>query len=330
MRIAVDAMGTDKNPVADVAGSVMAAKDFGDTIILFGDESQIQSELKKHDTTGLDIQVVHTSQNITMEDKPAVVGKSKPDSSMHVGMTWVKEGKADAFVTAGNTGAALAIGSLHTLKRIRGVRRPALTAVGELMGNLITVVDIGANTDTKIDWLEQFAIMGSLYSEKVLSISNPRVGLLANGEEEGKGNQQVRDALDVFKEMPINFIGNVEPKDLLTGRVDVIVTDGYVGNILLKTYEAAISAVFNVMREELTSDLRAKAGAVLAKPYIKNVVRQLDPTQYGGAPLLGIEGIVIITHGGSSPEVIRNSIAQARRAVEADVINKIKDGLSNT
>lgn len=327
MIIAVDAMGTDNYPAPDVAGAVLAAQEFGDPIILVGDESIIRQELEKHNATNLPIEIVHAPEAISMSDKPSVVGKSKPNSSMHIGMRLVKEGKAHAFVSAGNTGAAMAVATLHSLGRIRGVKRPALTAVGELMGNTIVVVDVGANTDTKLEWLTQFAIMGNYYAEKVLEKKNPRVGLLANGEEEGKGDQLVRDAGDAFKKLPLNFIGNVEPKDLLSGRVDVIVTDGYVGNILLKTYEAAISSVFRSLKQELTQDLRGKLGGLLAKPYLKKVVKQLDASQYGGAPLLGIDGIVIITHGGSDAQVIRNSIVQARKAVDANLIETIKNGI---
>ncbi len=327
MRIVVDAMGTDTHPVADVAGAVMAAREFGDTIILVGDQSQVKHELTKHDMNGLAIEVVHAEESITMDDKPNEIVRGKPNSSVHVGVDLVKNGDGDAFVSAGNTGATLAV-SMFRLRRIRGVKRPALTAVGEIAGNLITVVDIGANTDTKLEWLQQFALMGNLYAQDVLGVARPRVGLLANGEEDGKGNELVRQANVAFREMPFHFIGNVEPSDLFNDKVDVIATDGYVGNILLKTYEAAIEAVGNQLREQLTRDLRAKLGAALVKPYLKNMITQLDPTQYGGAPLLGVNGVVIVTHGGSSATVIKDSIGQARKAVTSNVIETIQTGLA--
>lgn len=329
MRIVLDAMGTDNCPQPDVAGAVMAAKEFtDDVIILVGDAAQVNAELEKHNATTLtNIEVIHTDEHITMEDKPSTVIKGKPNSSMHVGLQLIKDGKADAFVTAGNTGAAMSISTMFAPKRIKSVRRPAMAAVGELNGHLITVLDIGANIDTKVDWLSQSAIMGNIYAEKVLSIKNPRVGLLSNGTEVSKGNQLVQEAYPIFQELPINFIGNVEPRGLLNGQVDVIVTDGYVGNILLKTYETAISGTFTLMRDELTRDLRAKIGAWLVKPYLKRVVKSMDPTQYGGAPLLGVDGVVIITHGGSTPQIIKDSIVQARKAVQADIIGKIKAGL---
>ncbi|MEM6527055.1 MAG: phosphate acyltransferase PlsX, partial [Chloroflexota bacterium] len=261
MKIAVDAMGTDNHPVADVGGAVLAAQAYGETMILVGDRTRIEQELQKHETTGLPIEIVHADDSITMEDKPNEVLRGKAGSSMHVAIDLVKAGKADAFVTCGNTGAALAV-SMFQLKRIAGVRRPAITAVGELGGHLITVVDVGANTDTRLEWLQQFALMGHLYSERVLGVANPRVGLLANGTEETKGDALVREAHPVFADMPFNFVGNMEPKDLFTGNVDVLVMDGYVGNVVLKTYEGTMSALGAILRRELQSDWRAKLGAL--------------------------------------------------------------------
>lgn len=326
MRIVVDAMGTDTHPQADVAGSVLAAREFGDTIILVGDEQRIRAELAKHTTDGLSIEVVHAPESIAMDDKPNEIIRGKPESSVHIGIDLVKQGKADAFVSAGNTGATLAV-SMFRLRRIKNVKRPALSAVGRLVGNLVTVLDIGANTDTKLEWLQQFALMGNLYAKHTLGVHNPRIGLLSNGEEDGKGDELVREANQAFRQMPFNFIGNVEPGDLFTGKVDVIVTDGYVGNILLKTYEAAIKTVGEQLRQQLTQNIRAKAGAALVKPYLKDMVTQLDPTQYGGAPLLGVNGVVIVTHGGSNATVIKDSIGQARRAVSSNVIETIRSGL---
>jgi phosphate acyltransferase len=239
----------------------------------------------------------------------------------------VKAGKVDALVTAGNTGAALAV-SMFQLKRIPGVKRPAITAVGEIAGHLVTIVDIGANTDTKLEWLKQFALMGNLYAERVLGVTSPRVGLLSNGTENAKGNDLVREAYPALRAMSLNFVGNVEPGDLFTGNVDVIVTDGYVGNVMLKTFEASLSNAIHTLRSELTRDWRAKLGALLLKPYLKQAFTQLDPTRYGGAPLLGINGIVIITHGSASPATFRNAVDQARRAVDANLLEVLRDGLS--
>lgn len=326
MRIAVDAMGTDNHPVPDVAGAVQAARETKITIQLIGDKAILAQELQKHDTTNLDIEIVHAPESVTMDDKPNEIVRGKPKSSMHIGVEMVKSGQADAFVTAGNTGAALAV-SMFGLKRVRGVKRPAITAVGKLAGNLVTVVDVGANTDTKLEWLQQFALMGNLYAQRVLDIQKPRVGLLSNGTENTKGDALVREAHETFYHLPIHFIGNVEPHDLFSGHVDVIVTDGYVGNILLKTYESTMSAVQHVLRQGLTVDWRSKLGAWLLRPYLRQSLQQLDPTQSGGAPLLGVNGIVIISHGGANATIIRNAIRQAKHAVEANIIQVIQDGL---
>lgn len=328
MQIAIDAMGTDRHPEVDVAGAVMAARELNVIILLVGQEETIAAELAKHDITGLDIRIVDATDHITMDDKPNEVVRGKPQSSMHIGIDLVKTGNADAFVTAGNTGAALAV-AMFGLKRIRGVKRPAITAVGELAEHLVTVVDVGANTDTKLEWLQQFALMGNLYAEQVLEVKQPRVGLLANGTEDTKGDALVREAHPTFRKLPLNFIGNVEPHDLFNGKVDVIVADGYVGNILLKTYEATMSAVGQVLRQGLTVDWRAKLGALLLRPYLRQSLSQLDPTQYGGAPLLGVNGIVIISHGGADATVMRNAIRQAKRAIEADIIDVIRSGLTD-
>lgn len=327
MRIAVDAMGTDNHPQADVEGAVMAARALNETMILVGLPALIEAELQKHNTMGLNIEIKAANDAISMLDKPAEVVRGKPNSSMHVGMRMIKEGEADAFVGAGNTGAMLAI-AIKQIGRIRGVKRPAISAVGELVGNLVTLVDVGANTDTKLEWLVQFAIMGHIHASTVLNVKSPRVGLLSNGEEDTKGNQLIKDAHAPFADLPINFIGNIEPIDLLTNRVDVIVMDGFVGNILLKTYEAAIATVGKLLKENLTQDIRGRAGAALARPYLRKTIRALDPTQYGGAPLLGIDGVVIIAHGGSSALVMRNAIERARDAVQANLIEHIKTDLT--
>ena len=330
MRIALDAMGSDEFPAPDVAGAVLAAREFGDSIILVGDEQRIAAELAKHDTSGLTLIVKHASDTITMMDKPAVVGKSKPNSSMHVGMNLVKDGEAEAFVTAGNTGAALSIATLFTLRRIPGVKRPALTAIIRLQGTNVIVLDVGANADSKADWLAQFAVMGKIYAHSALNLQNPRVGLLSNGEEEGKGNQLVQEASALLRSVDVNFIGNVEPKDLLAGGADVVVVDGFVGNILIKSLEGATSTMVRVLRAELMSTLPTKIGALLARPAFKRVQKQIDPFEVGGAPLLGVNGVVIIGHGRSNAVAIKNAIGQARKAVAGGVINSIRQGITET
>src|SRR4051812_32369916 len=235
MRIALDAMGSDTFPGPDVGGAILAAKEYGDTILLGGNPAQIEPELAKHQTTGLKLEVVPSNEIVTMHDKPSTVGKTKPNSSMSVGMNLIKDSKADAFVTAGNTGAALSIATLYTLRRIPGVKRPALSALIRVRGRAIILVDVGANADSKPEWLAQFALMGNIYAHTSLGLEKPGVGILSNGEEEGKGNELVHEASLLIANLPLHFVGNVEPKDLLKGNADVVVSDGFVGNILLKS-----------------------------------------------------------------------------------------------
>lgn len=328
MNIVVDAMGTDACPVADIAGAVIAAHEFRDTIILTGDESTIKQELNKHNTQGLKLEVVHASDVITMNDKPGIVGKSKPNSSMHVGMNLVKQGQADAFVTAGNTGAAHAIAMLYTLKRIQGVKRPALTAIFPINKKPVIFLDVGANADSKPEWLAQFAIMGNLYASRVLKLERPRVGLLSNGEEEGKGTQLIQEASQYMAHMPLQFIGNVEPKEVLHAKADVVVCDGFTGNILIKTFEASTRYLANIIRDEIRSDVFSMIGGHLARQAFNRARRRIDTSEVGGAPLLGVNGIVIISHGSSSPSAIKNAINQARKAVEGRVIEAITAGIA--
>jgi len=330
MRIALDAMGSDNYPVPDVAGAVLAAREFGDTIYLVGDEAQITRELSKHDTANLNLIVQHASQVVTMEDKPSTVGKNKPDSSMHVGMKLVRDGLADAFVTAGNTGAALSIATLYTLKRIPGVKRPALSAIVRLMNHDIIILDVGANADSKPEWVAQFALMGKIYAKQALGLKAPRVALLSNGEEEGKGNQIIHDTAALLKTSDLNFIGNVEPKDMLKGEVDVVVADGFVGNILIKSLESATSMLVSVLRDELMKDVFSKVGGLLSRPAFRRVRKQIDPFEIGGAPLLGVNGVVIIGHGRSNANAIKNAIRQARLAVQGNLIEAIRQGVSDT
>ncbi len=330
MRIVVDAMGSDAYPVPDVAGAVIAAREYADVeIILVGDQTIVQTELAKHQTSGLKISIVHASEIITMDDKPGAVGKAKPNSSMHVGMNLVRDGQADAFVTAGNTGAALTIATLNTLRRIPGVKRPALSAMFRLRETPVILLDAGANADSKPDWLAQFALMGHVFAQHSLNLARPRVGILSNGEEEGKGSELVRAAADLIAAMPmINFVGNVEPKDMLRGGVDVVVADGFVGNITIKSLEAATSEMGKFLRDEIMRTTRTKLGGLLARPAFKRMYEQVDPAEVGGAPLLGVNGVVIIGHGRSNEKAIKNAINQARKAVSGEIIAAIRAGLN--
>lgn len=329
MRVVLDAMGSDACPVPDVHGGVLAARELGTSIVLVGDEQAIKTELAKHSADGLQIEVVHASQAITMHDKPSAVTKGKTESSMHIGMNLVKSGHADAFVTMGNTGAAHAIAMLSTLGRIRGVKRPALSAVFPIFGKPVIFTDIGANADCKPEWMVQFALMGAIYSQHALGISaNPSVGLLSNGEEEGKGNALIKETSDLLRLTNLNFIGNVEPKQIFTRVSDVVVSDGFTGNILVKVYEAGTRYLTENLRSTIKSNpLWALSGLAL-RPAFRRVRTKLDTSEVGGAPLLGVDGVVIIGHGSSNAESVRNAVRQATLAVKGNIVGVIRERLS--
>jgi len=328
MRIALDTMGTDARPTPDIAGGILAAQEYGHTILLVGDKKNTEDELNKHNTNGLKIEIHHADESITMDDKPSDVIKSKPNSTLHVGMNLVKDGVADGFVTMGNTGAIYAISMLSTLKRIRGVKRPALSTIYNANGHNVIVLDIGANSDSKAEWLVQFGVMGSIYAEKALNYHNPRVATLSNGEEEGKGNIVVRETEAILQSMDINYIGHVEPKEIVEAKADVIIVDGFVGNIFLKTFEGSIRYFSDVIRQEVTSDWMSKIGALLLRPALRRVRDRLDTSEIGGAPLLGVNGVVIVGHGGSNEIAIKNAIRQASIAVQGNIVTHIEAGIN--
>lgn len=333
MKIVLDAMGGDQAPGATVEGAVLAARAYGLAVILAGREDVIRQELARHDTTGLDLPIVPAGQVVEMTDKPAEIVRSKPDSSMHVGMDLVRQGQADAFITMGNTGGALAV-ALLKLGRIKlnasqRIHRPALgTQVPTIKGTCF-FLDIGANTDWKPVYLQQFAVMGSIYAESVMGIPNPRLGLVSIGEEEGKGNIEVREAFELIKATPgLNFIGNVEGRDLTAGLADVVVTDGFTGNVMIKLAEGVASMIMQALREEITSRPVARVGALLARPAFRAAGQRLDYQEIGGAILLGLNHVCMIGHGRSTSQAVRSGIRAARDAVNADVVGKIRQGLA--
>ena len=332
MKIVLDAMGGDYAPAVTVEGAVLAAREFDVPIILVGRETVIRQELAKHETSGLPLSVVQADEIIEKEDKPSEVVRGKPNSSMHISMRLVKTGEADAFVTAGNTGATLAIALLE-LGRIkidgqRRIHRPALATVLPTKTGMCFFLDIGANTDWKPAYLQQFAVMGSIYAENVLGVANPRVGIVSIGEEEGKGNIPVRQAYDLIKATPgLNFVGNVEGRDVPAGLADVVVTDGFTGNVMIKLSEGVASLILDTLRAEIMSRPQAKIGAALAKPAFRAAAKKLDYAEYGGAVLLGLNHICIIGHGSSNARAVRSAIKVAREAVLADVTRKIRAGL---
>jgi glycerol-3-phosphate acyltransferase PlsX len=328
MRIVVDAMGSDNNPKPDVAGSVMAAREYGETIILVGDETLIRSELSGYDTKNLPIEVVNAKQVIEMDDKPSEVIREKIDSSMHVGINMVKNGSADAFVTAGNTGAALGIAMLRGvgLGRIPGVKRPAL-GVNFPTPERPFLIDNGANADCKPEYLLQFGLMGSIYVERVLGTVNPRVALISNGEEEGKGNTLIQEATPLLASSGLNFIGNIEPKEFMRGVADVAVADGFTGNILMKTAEAVSSYMAELIRTYMKASPVTALGGLLSRNVFSQVKAHLDPDEVGGAPLLGVNGPIIIGHGRSNAVAIKHAVGQARLIVQNDVVETISDSI---
>ncbi len=327
MRIVLDAMGTDDYPVPDVEGAVLAAREWGDEIILVGDEARVRPELEKHDTAGLKLELVHASQVIEMTDKPAQAARAKEDSSMRVGLGLLRAGQADAFVSAGNTGGVLAVATLHSVRRIRGVKRPALTTVLPMAQGQVTLLDVGANADCKPEYLYQFGVMGSVYSHRVLGVEQPRVALLSNGEEPGKGSSLVKEAFQLLQDSDLNFVGNVEGKELIGAEADVVVTDGFTGNVAIKCVEATARMLNDLIRDELMSNPLTILGGLLSKPAFRRVAQRTDPFEVGGAPLLGVNGVVIVAHGRSNGRAVRNAIRQARLAVQGDMLNAIKAGL---
>ncbi len=320
MHIILDAMGSDDHPGPEVQAAVKAAKEFQIEVSLVGHEEIVSRHLSQVEDVPDSVHLVHAPEVVEMTDKPARNARRKSDNSMAIGMDLIKDGIGDAFVTAGNTGGAMA-NALFRLGRIRGVKRPGLTAAFPVMGGHSVVLDIGANTECKPLFLVQFAVMGSLYSQKVLGISNPRVGLLSNGEEAGKGNALVQEAYPLIAEFGVNFIGNVEGKELFGGETDVVVTDGFTGNVLLKSSEAVAKLIVDVLRQELVASTRTKIGAVLAKPAFDQIRKMLDPAETGAAPLLGVDGLVFIGHGRSDARAMFNAIRIARQAVSANLLD---------
>jgi len=328
IRIVVDAMGSDDFPVPDVEGAVAASREYGVEIILVGDESKIKPVLAAQNPGSLPIRIVHAPEMLTMEDKGeklALKARHKDSkNSMAVGIDLVKSGEADAFVTAGNTGAAM-VTALFRLGRIRGVERPALAAVFPTATGSCVVLDIGANPDCKPENLTQFAIMGSIYAEKVRGVKNPKVGLVSNGEEEGKGNELVKAATPLLKSAKINYFGNVEGKEVIGGKVDVAVTDGFVGNVMLKTSEAVAKLLVDKIKDTIKNGgPLAMIGGLLVKPALTQIKKLLDPAEEGAAPLLGVNGLVFIGHGRSDALAIKNAIRVAKNAVEAKVLDAVK------
>lgn len=319
-------MGGDFGAAPNVEAAVSVARDFGHEIVLVGRQEAIRPLLVQQNTANLHISIVNATEVIEMHEHPAQAVKSKKDSSMTVGIGLVKKGEADAFVTMGNTGGALA-SSLFQLGRIKGVHRPCLSSAYPTAKGWVLLCDLGANTDCKPEWLLQFALMGSIYAEKVMNIRNPRVGIISNGEEETKGNELVQAAHQMMKSAPFNFIGNVEGRDLPAGNADVFVTDGFTGNVMLKLSEGMGAFINGMLKEEIMRTAKGKLGGLLIKDSVERIKKRTDYEEIGGAPLLGVDGVVIIGHGRSKTRAIRSAMLRAAESVERGVVDAIEKGL---
>jgi glycerol-3-phosphate acyltransferase PlsX len=329
MKVVLDAMGGDFAPHVPVLGAVQAAKEFNARVILVGDEKQIKAELSKLSYPKELIEVVHADDSIPMDEQPSKALKRK-NSSVHLGLNLIKSGEADAFVSAGNTGAVMAV-ALFTVGRIKGVERPAISAILPNLTGHTFLLDVGANVDCKPHHLLQFAVMGSAYAKYVLGDENPRVGLLNIGEEEGKGNELTKEAYKLLKqakEKGLNFLGNAEGRDIYSGKFDVVVCDGFVGNVALKLSESLAKILAKILKEEIEKHFISKLGAITLKPAIKSFKKRIDYAEWGGAPLLGIKAPVIISHGSSNAKAIKNAIKTAGQFVKSELNAKIEEEIA--
>jgi len=325
LTIAVDAMGGDHAPKSEVEGAIAAARDLAVKVILVGVEDVVRKELARHrGVSELPIEVVHASEFITMDDSAAKAVRSKKDSSIKVASRLMRDGFAQGVVSAGNTGAVMATAKImHGM--IRGVDRPALaSALPTQTGSPVVVLDVGANVDSTPEMLEQFAVMGEIYSRTIFRKVKPRVGLLSIGEEEHKGNELTRAVLPLLKALPLNFIGNVEGRDVFTGVADVIVCDGFTGNVLLKVSEGVSKMIVNMLKESLKATVTRKLGAALSRQAYRELHKRVDDSEYGGVPLLGVKGVTIICHGRSNPNAIKNAIRVAAESAHGRISEKIE------
>jgi len=328
LKIALDAMGGDRAPRVIVEGALGAQEEVGaDTkIVLVGREDAIRAEITHFGGSASALDVVDARDIVSMEEQPSTTLRRKKESSIAVGLRLHAEGKVQGFISAGNTGA-VAANALIILGRIKGVERPAIATYVPTKGGGCILLDVGASIDPKPSHMVQYAIMGSCFAKSVLGKSDPRVGLLNIGEESTKGTEVMQEAYALLKASDVNFIGNVEGRDIFAGSVDVTVCDGFVGNVVLKFAESVTDMVYGVLRQTLTADLRAKMGALLLKPAFRHLRETFDYAEYGGAPLLGVDGVCMICHGSSSARAIKNAVLEARRVIDYDLTSTIKERL---
>jgi phosphate acyltransferase len=326
--IAVDAMGGDHAPRAGVEGAILAARELGVRILLVGLEERVKQELARHSTRNLPIEVVNATEAITMSDSPSQAFRRKKDSSVHVAAKLVKDGAAEALVSAGNTGAVMTV-ARFVLGTLAAVDRPALAAAFPNAKEKLTVIlDVGANVDSKPEQIEQFAVMGEIYYRTIFGTKRPRVALLSIGEEEMKGNELTREAASRLKQLPMNFVGNVEGRDVFKGDVDVIVCDGFIGNIALKISEGLVEHVGGMLKKAIKSSIASQVGYVLSKQAFDSFRKRTDSSETGGAPLLGVRGITVIGHGRSNAVAVKNAIRVASELCRTHFNEKIEQELS--
>jgi len=327
MKIILDGMGGDNAPFEIVKGAVAASKEIAHTIVIAGDEQLIHAELAKYKYDAQKIEVLHASEVITNEDAPVKAVRTKQDSSMVKGINLVKNGEGDLFISAGNTGALMA-GGLFILGRIQGIDRPALASTYPILGKGVALlVDAGANAECKPNNLLEFGMMGSIYMDKVLGCHNPRVGLVNIGTEETKGTVMLKAAHELLAKSEINFIGNVEARDVPKGACDVIVCDGFVGNVILKLTEGLAWSIFKLVKQKFTDGMKAKMGALFLIGKLKELKAQFDYSEYGGAPILGIKGAIVKMHGSSQANAVKNTIIKAIPYAEENVIQMIQNSV---
>ncbi len=330
MKVIVDAMGGDNAPGAIIEGCILAQKDIPSLhIALTGKQDVISKELEKYDYDKQRINIVNATEVIDMAEPAVAAIRKKKNSSLVVGMNLLRDGQASVLITAGSTGATVA-GSTLIVKRLPGVKRPALAPLVPTKKNKALIIDCGANTVCRPSFLAQFALMGSIYMQKVEGVESPRVGLVNNGSEQEKGTELTKAAYKLLEQMPLNFSGNAEGRDLVSGDYDVLVCDGFTGNIILKFLEGLGGAFFDMLGKELKSSLRTKIGAALAMPAFRNFKKSMDYTEYGGALMLGVNGGVIKAHGSSNAKAIRSTLRQAASFIKGDVVNVIKQEISKT
>ncbi len=325
MTIVLDAMGSDDRPDPEVQAAVTASNAFNETIILVGKKEELETKLSQIPGDKSRVRIVHAPEALDMSDH-IVDARAKKQNSMRVGMELVKAGEADAFVTAGNTGMAMYYAK-KTLGDIPGLIRPCLGTVFPVKNGHAVVLDIGANAECRPEFLVQFAVMGKVFSQTMLGVANPRIGLLSNGEEEGKGNNLVRETFPLLMESGLNFIGNVEGKELFGGMADVVVTDGFTGNVMLKATEAVSKLIIDILKEELMSSFRTKLGGLLVKPAFGKIRKMLDPAETGAAPLLGINAAVFVAHGRSDARAMVSAIRSAKQAIDNHLLDELRKAI---